>query len=203
MLNVVYEDSYFLAVDKPSGILSVPGRGADKKDCMLTRVQHEFADVLMVHRLDMDTSGLMLFARSLEVQRALSMQFERRSIMKLYIAWVEGRVELDKGEIDLPLRKDMEQALPPRHVVDLKQGKSAQTRWQVLERHETRTRVALVPLTGRSHQLRVHMQSLGHPIVGDPIYGIRDERLMLHAHQLSLDHPMHGNRIELESISPF
>ena len=97
----------------------------------------------------------------------------------------------------------MEQTLPPRHVVDLKQGKSAQTRWQVLERLKTRTRVALVPLTGRSHQLRVHMQSLGHPIVGDPIYGIRDERLMLHAHQLSLDHPMHGNRIELESISPF
>ena len=89
MLNIVYEDSYFLAVDKPSGILSVPGRGADKLDCMLTRVQHEF-QMLLVHRLDMDTSGLMLFARSLEVQRALSMQFERRSIMKLYIAWVEG-----------------------------------------------------------------------------------------------------------------
>ena len=95
MLNIIYEDSYFLAVDKPSGILSVPGRGADKRDCMLTRVQHEFSDVLLVHRLDMDTSGLMLFARSLEVQRALSIQFEKRSIMKLYIAWVEGRVELD------------------------------------------------------------------------------------------------------------
>ena len=170
---------------------------------MLTRMQHEFSDVLLVHRLDMDTSGLMLFARSLEVQRALSMQFERRSVMKIYIAWVEGRMEFEEGEIDLPLRKDMEQALPPRHLVDHQQGKSAQTRWRVLERLKTRTRVELVPLTGRSHQLRVHMQSLGHPIVGDPIYGIRDERLMLHAQQLSLDHPMHGNRIELESISPF
>ena len=203
MLNVVYEDSYFLAVDKPSGILSVPGRGVDKRDSMLTRMQHEFSDVLLVHRLDMDTSGLMLFARSLEMQRALSMQFQKRSIRKLYIAWVEGRMEIEEGEIDLPLRKDMEQALPPRHLVDLKQGKSAQTQWRVLERLETRTRVELVPLTGRSHQLRVHMKSLGHPIVGDPIYGIRDERLMLHAQQLSLDHPMHGNRIELESISPF
>ncbi len=192
-----------LAVEKPSGLLSVPGKGADKQDCMLSRMQAVYPDALLVHRLDMDTSGLMLFARSLEAQRALSMQFEKRAIEKVYIAWVEGCLVLDEGEIDLPLRKDMEQALPPRHMVDLEQGKPAQTRWRVRDRLETQTRVELVPLTGRSHQLRVHMQSLGHPIVGDPIYGTPDERLMLHAQRLSLDHPMHGDRIELESISPF
>ena len=192
-----------LAVEKPSGLLSVPGKGADKQDCMLSRMQAVYPDALLVHRLDMDTSGLMLFARSLEAQRALSMQFEKRAIEKVYIAWVEGCLVLDEGEIDLPLRKDMEQALPPRHMVDLEQGKPAQTRWRVRARLETQTRVELVPLTGRSHQLRVHMQSLGHPIVGDPIYGTPDERLMLHAQRLSLDHPMHGDRIELESISPF
>lgn len=170
---------------------------------MLSRMQAVYPDALLVHRLDMDTSGLMLFARSLEAQRALSMQFEKRAIEKVYIAWVEGCLVLDEGEIDLPLRKDMEQALPPRHMVDLEQGKPAQTRWRVRDRLETQTRVELVPLTGRSHQLRVHMQSLGHPIVGDPIYGTPDERLMLHAQRLSLDHPMHGDRIELESISPF
>ena len=203
MLNLIYEDSYFLAVDKPSGILSVPGKGEDKKDCMLIRIQEEFPNALLVHRLDMDTSGIMLFARSPEVQRELSMQFARRSLKKTYIAWVEGRLGLDEGEVDLPLRKDMSQALPPRHVVDLEQGKPAQTKWRVSERKEERTRVILHPLTGRSHQLRVHMQSLGHPIVGDPIYGVPDKRLMLHAHCLNLDHPVHGDRIELESVSPF
>ncbi|MAW39813.1 MAG: RNA pseudouridine synthase [Kiritimatiellaceae bacterium] len=202
-MKLIFSDAFMLAVEKPSGLLSVPGKGADKQDCMLSRMQAVYPDALLVHRLDMDTSGLMLFARSLEAQRALSMQFEKRAIEKVYIAWVEGCLVLDEGEIDLPLRKDMEQALPPRHMVDLEQGKPAQTRWRVRDRLETQTRVELVPLTGRSHQLRVHMQSLGHPIVGDPIYGTPDERLMLHAQRLSLDHPMHGDRIELESISPF
>ena len=202
-MKLIFSDAVMLAVEKPSGLLSVPGKGADKQDCMLSRMQAVYPDALLVHRLDMDTSGLMLFARSLEAQRALSMQFEKRAIEKVYIAWVEGCLVLDEGEIDLPLRKDMEQALPPRHMVDLEQGKPAQTRWRVRDRLETQTRVELVPLTGRSHQLRVHMQSLGHPIVGDPIYGTPDERLMLHAQRLSLDHPMHGDRIELESISPF
>ena len=202
-MKLIFSDAFMLAVEKPSGLLSVPGKGADKQDCMLSRMQAVYPDALLVHRLDMDTSGLMLFARSLEAQRALSMQFEKRAIEKVYIAWVEGCLVLDEGEIDLPLRKDMEQALPPRHMVDLEQGKPAQTRWRVRDRLETQTRVELVPLTGRSHQLRVHMQSLGHPIVGDPIYGTPDERLMLHAQRLSLDHPMHGDRIELESFSPF
>ena len=202
-MKLIFSDAFMLAVEKPSGLLSVPGKGADKQDCMLSRMQAVYPDALLVHRLDMDTSGLMLFARSLEAQRALSMQLEQRAIEKVYIAWVEGCLVLDEGEIDLPLRKDMEQALPPRHMVDLEQGKPAQTRWRVRDRLETQTRVELVPLTGRSHQLRVHMQSLGHPIVGDPIYGTPDERLMLHAQRLSLDHPMHGDRIELESISPF
>jgi tRNA pseudouridine32 synthase/23S rRNA pseudouridine746 synthase len=202
-MKLFFSDAFVLAVEKPSGLLSVPGKGADKQDCLLSRMQAIYPDALLVHRLDMDTSGLMLFARSLDVQRALSMQFEKRAIEKVYIAWVEGCLEPDEGKVDLPLRKDMEQALPPRHVVDIEQGKPAQTRWRVRERMKTRTRVELFPLTGRSHQLRVHMQSLGHPIVGDPIYGTPDERLMLHAHRLTLNHPVHGDRIELESVSPF
>ena len=203
MLAPLFIDDVLLVINKPSGLLSVPGKGEDKKDCMLIRIQEEFPNALLVHRLDMDTSGIMLFARSPEVQRELSIQFERRSIKKTYIAWIEGRLGLDEGEVDLPLRKDMSQALPPRHVVDLEKGKPAQTKWRVSERKDERTRVILHPLTGRSHQLRVHMQSLGHPIVGDPIYGTPDKRLMLHAHSLNLDHPVHGDRIELESVSPF
>jgi tRNA pseudouridine32 synthase/23S rRNA pseudouridine746 synthase len=145
----------------------------------------------------------MLFARSLEMQRALSGLFERRLIEKRYMAWVEGVLKPTEGRVDLPMRKDMEQSLPPRHVVDHAQGKPARTRWRVVEREPARTQVELLPLTGRSHQLRVHMAALGHPIVGDPIYGERRDRLLLHAAGLIFDHPLDGRRIELESPAPF
>lgn len=202
-MKIWYQDEALLAVEKPSGLLSVPGRGTDKTDCLLRRVQVDVSEALLVHRLDMDTSGLMLFARSLEMQRALSGLFEKRLIEKRYVAWVEGVLERDKGVVDLPMRKDMEQSLPPRHVVDHMQGKPASTRWQVVEREPERTRVELFPQTGRSHQLRVHMTALGHPIVGDPIYGERRDRLLLHAVGLLFDHPLDGRRIELESPAPF
>ncbi|MFL2859418.1 MAG: RluA family pseudouridine synthase [Pontiellaceae bacterium] len=203
MLNLIYEDSYFLAVDKPSGILSVPGKGEDKRDCMLSRVQHKFSHTLLVHRLDMDTSGIMLFARSPEVQRELSMQFERRSIKKRYVALLEGELTDNQGEVQLPIRKDMTQSLPPRHIVDHQNGKSAHTKWSVIERYNNRTRVYLYPLTGRSHQLRVHMFEIGHSIIGDPIYGDAEERLMLHAERIILKHPIDEHMIELESPPPF
>ena len=183
--------------------MSVPGKGEDKKDCILIRIQEEFPNTLLVHRLDMDTSGLMVFARSLEAQSKLSMQFAERLIKKRYIALLEGELAEDQGEVQLPIRKDMSQSLPPRHIVDHQHGKPAHTKWSVIECKNNRTRVYLYPLTGRSHQLRVHMCEIGHPIVGDPIYGEVDERLMLHAESIVFKHPIDGCMIELESPAPF
>lgn len=203
MLEIIHSDGSFLAVNKPTGLLSVPGRGADKQDCLFRRVLAEFPDALMVHRLDMDTSGLVLFARTPEAQRNFGLQFERREVAKTYIAVVEGIVEVDCGMVDFPLRKDMEQRLPPRHLVDCVRGKKAITEWKVLERGEGTTRLALFPKTGRSHQLRVHMLGIGFPIVGDPIYGTPAERLMLHAQSLDLLHPENGEPIALECPAPF
>ncbi len=181
----------------------MPGRGPDKQDCLYHRILECFPDALVVHRLDMDTSGLILFARSPEAQRNLSLQFEKREVSKVYIAIVEGVVKEDSGFIDYPLRKDMEQRLPPKHLVDCVRGKKAFTEWKVLERRARTTRVALFPKTGRSHQLRVHMESIGFPIVGDPIYGQPAERLMLHAEGLALHHPSSGERMEFECTAPF
>ncbi len=203
MLEMVYNDESLVAVNKPTRMLTVPGRGADKQDCLYHRILERFPDARVVHRLDMDTSGLILFARSPDAQRSLSAQFEQRTIEKTYFAIVEGVIEQDEGIIDYPMRKDMEQRLPPRHLIDCVRGKQAVTEWQVLERRETVTRVVLFPKTGRSHQLRVHMQSIGHPIVGDPIYGHAAERLMLHAESLFLHHPVSGEPFRLECPAPF
>ena len=203
MLEIIYSDDAFLAVNKPTGLLSVPGRGPDKQECCLSRVAEKFPDALMVHRLDMDTSGLMLFALSKEVQRNLSLQFEKREIRKVYIALLEGVLAFDEGMIDYPIRKDMEQRLPTKHLIDCIRGKAAVTEWEVLERSEFSTRVALFPKTGRSHQLRVHMQALGHPIVGDNIYGTAGERLMLHAQHLEFTHPDTGEPVRLECPPEF
>ena len=203
MLTPLFIDDVLLVINKPSGLLSVPGKGEDKKDCMLIRMQEEFPNTLLVHRLDMDTSGLMVFARSPEVQSKLSMQFEDRLIKKRYVALLEGTLFDDQGEVQLPIRKDMTQSLPPRHIVDHQQGKFAHTKWSVIDRKNNRTRVHLYPITGRSHQLRVHMYEIGRPIVGDPIYGEVDERLMLHAEHITFKHPIDGRMIELESPAPF
>jgi len=203
MLNVIHSEAAFVVMDKPTGLLTVPGRGPDKQDCLYHRVLKCFPDALVVHRLDMDTSGLLLFARSPEVQRNLSLQFEKREISKTYIAIVEGVMEENVGKIDFSLRKDMEQRLPPKHLVDCVRGKKAVTKWKVLERGAGTTRVALFPETGRSHQLRVHLQAIGFPIVGDPIYGTPAERLMLHAQALELHHPSSGEPMGLECPSPF
>ena len=203
MLEIIHSDEAFVAVNKPTRLLTVPGRGPDKQDCLYHRVLELFPDALVVHRLDMDTSGLILFARSPEMQRNLSMQFEKREISKTYIAVVEGDIEDNIGRVDFPMRKDMEQRLPPRHVVDCVRGKKALTEWRVLSRGATTTRVELFPKTGRSHQLRVHMESIGFPIVGDPIYGTPAERLMLHAQSLELSHPVSGTPIRLECPAAF
>jgi tRNA pseudouridine32 synthase/23S rRNA pseudouridine746 synthase len=151
----------------------------------------------------MDTSGLLLFARSHEAQRILSMHFEKRNVVKTYAAIVEGILGEESGTVDLPMRKDMTQRLPPKHLIDCIRGKQAVTRWEVIQRNPDTTRVRLLPETGRSHQLRLHMQSIGHPVVGDPIYGTPAERLKLHADSLAFQHPSGGRSMQLFCPAPF
>ncbi len=224
-LNPVYVDEHLLVLDKPSGLLSVPGRGADKQDCLARRAQAQWSDALVVHRLDMATSGLMLMARNPGVQRQLSAAFAERRVVKRYIAIVQGRVtppQDEWGVIDLPLALDWPNR--PRSVVDQANGKPSLTRWRIAPEDDRwrcfvqgrssacvedlkATRLELEPLTGRSHQLRVHLQALGHPILGDTLYGEhcaapQATRLLLHAWQLQLIHPATGKPLTLEAPSP-
>ena len=206
-LRIVHADDALLAIDKPAGLLSVPGRGADKADCAVVRVQAQFSDAHTVHRLDMATSGLLLFARGAALQRVLSVMFEARAVIKHYEAVVQGLVEQDAGEIDLPLLADWPQR--PRQKVDRLHGKPSLTLYRVLHRDPaTRTtRLALQPLTGRTHQLRVHLLAIGHPIAGDALYATGEVptacRLMLHATRLELRHPLTSQALVLASAAPF
>jgi tRNA pseudouridine32 synthase/23S rRNA pseudouridine746 synthase len=206
-LDVIYIDKFLLAVSKPSGLLSVPGRGEDKADSMATRVQAEYADALVAHRLDRDTSGLLVFPRGAKMHRQISMMFEAREMQKSYVAVVLGQLKLAQGEIDLPLIVDWPNR--PRHIVDKVNGKPSQTLYQVLSYDEATdtSRIALEPLTGRTHQLRVHMQALGHPILGDTLYGGNADgsapRLLLHAHTLDFKHPVTGETLNLVAPLPF
>ena len=189
--ELVHEDAGFLVVNKASGLLSVPGRGPDKQDCLIHRVQAVYPEALAVHRLDMSTSGLLLLARSPEMHRELSKLFEQRQVAKRYIAVLAGKLAAESGEVDLPLICDWPNR--PRQKVDFEVGKPSQTRYRLLayDAASDTSRVELEPITGRSHQLRVHMQSLGHPILGDELYG--DEasapRLLLHATRLEFLEP--------------
>jgi tRNA pseudouridine32 synthase/23S rRNA pseudouridine746 synthase len=189
-LAIVHEEENFLVLDKPSGLLSVPGRGEDKQDCLASRVQAEYPDALIVHRLDMETSGLLVMARGEEAHRRLSRLFRERQVDKHYIAVVAGRMEAMEGEVDLPLITDWPNR--PRQKVDFDIGKPSLTRFRVLGYAGETTRVELEPVTGRSHQLRVHMQSLDHPILGDPLYGSAGTRLLLHATRIAFPHPFTG-----------
>ncbi|MDB5814903.1 MAG: pseudouridine synthase [Rhodocyclales bacterium] len=207
-LDLVYLDDAVVVVNKPSGLLSVPGRGADKHDCMASRVQAEFADALIVHRLDMETSGLLIFARGQAAHRTLSYAFQSRKVDKRYIAIVDGHVPTLDGEITLPLICDWPNR--PLQKVDHEIGKPSVTRYRVLSHDPgaNTTRIALEPLTGRSHQLRVHMRSLGHAILGDALYAsdqVREmaPRLLLHASVLKLSHPFNGQVLSLESVPEF
>ncbi len=200
-LDLAYLDDSLIAVNKPAGLLAVPGRGADKQDCLAVRVQQEFPDALVVHRLDMATSGLMLFARGAGMQRRLSCLFRDRQVQKRYVAVVAGRVKPPSGEIDLPLCCDWPER--PKQKVDSASGKPSLTRYRVLEHGDDVTRVELEPVTGRTHQLRVHLAAIGHPILGDALYGEEAERLLLHASALSFSHPLSGEQLNLESDSSF
>lgn len=204
-LVILHDDHELLLVDKPAGLLSVPGKGDHLADCLLARVQAVFPQALLVHRLDMDTSGVMVFALSPHAQRHLGQQFERRVVKKTYVARVWGAVEGDQGEIDLPLCVDWPNR-PLQHV-DHENGKPAQTTWRVARREDGTTRMRLEPRTGRSHQLRVHMLELGHPILGDPLYAKGDAldfpRMMLHAESLKLRHPDGGKHFQFRAKAPF
>ena len=203
---VLHVDDACIVIEKPSGLLSVPGRGEHLQDCLATRVQAQFADALVVHRLDMATSGLMLFARGLQAQRALSRAFAQREVHKRYVAVVHGRVEPEQGEIDLPLLADWPNR--PLQKVDHDHGKPSLTRWRVIDTAADRTRLELEPVTGRAHQLRVHLRAIGHPILGDALYAPAEvlagaDRLLLHAARLRFAHPVGEAAIEVESVVPF
>ncbi len=203
---MIYVDDDVLVTEKPAGLLSVPGRLPEHKDCLITRLQVEYPDALTVHRLDMATSGLMIFARHAEAHRRLSAQFAGRQVAKIYVAVVAGVMAEDAGTIDLPLICDWPNR--PRQMVDHTVGKPSLTRWRVLAHGEATTRVALEPVTGRSHQLRVHMMAIGHAILGDPFYAPPDVqaqsgRLLLHAQSLRIDHPMTGLSLYFESRPEF
>lgn len=208
-LEPIYVDAALLVLDKPSGLLAVPGRGPDKQDCLAARAQTVYPDALVVHRLDMDTSGLMVMARGADAQRALSAAFAARAVKKRYLAVVAGRLEAPSqewGSVDLPLVCDWPNR--PRQRVDRVHGKPSLTRWRVLGHDADSTRVELEPVTGRSHQLRVHMCELGHPILGDPLYAspaqrTQAPRLLLHACALAFTHPATGEALAFERPAPF
>lgn len=202
LLKTLYSDDWIVVCDKPSGLLSVPGRGPEKAVCASALLSARHGEVLIVHRLDMDTSGLMIFARTRESQRTLSMAFEKRAVEKGYEALIAGSPELDYGTVNAAIAK-YSLKRPLRHLDP--DGREAITHWQVIARGDTHTRVSLVPETGRSHQLRLHMASLGHPILGDVFYGDPEShaRLCLHAKTLSLIHPHTGAKIQFDSPAPF
>jgi tRNA pseudouridine32 synthase/23S rRNA pseudouridine746 synthase len=204
-LEILHEDHEIVVVNKPSGLLSVPGRGEHLADCLLTRVQAVFPQALLVHRLDRDTSGVMIFGLTPHAQRNLSMQFEKRTTKKSYIARVHGRIEEKAGTVDLPLIVDWPNR--PRQMVCHETGKEAVTLWRVLKASDAETRVRLTPKTGRSHQLRVHMLALGHVILGDPLYATGEAadhpRLMLHSEELRVNHPESGKGMSFRAKAPF
>jgi tRNA pseudouridine32 synthase/23S rRNA pseudouridine746 synthase len=204
-LTILHEDAEVLLVDKPAGLLSVPGKGPHLADCLLSRVQQVFPDALLVHRLDRDTSGVMIFALTHHAQRHLGLQFEKRMTKKTYVARVWGVPKDKSGEVDLPLIVDWPNR--PRQMVCHDTGKPAQTEWRVLKDEGKTARIRLMPRTGRSHQLRVHMLSLGHPILGDPFYATgaaRDyERMMLHSQELRFKHPQGGRSMKVRAEAPF
>jgi tRNA pseudouridine32 synthase/23S rRNA pseudouridine746 synthase len=209
-LPVVYVDDLMLVLDKPAGLLTVPGRGEAKQDCLSKRAQDVYPEALVVHRLDRDTSGLVVMARSIVAQRAMNLSFEKRLVDKRYEAVVSGTlpVTLDWQEIDLPLLVDWPNR--PKRTVNFEAGQRALTRWRCTSVNATHNiaRVELEPVTGRTHQLRVHMQALGHPMLGDTLYATpealaQSDRLQLHARSLSIPHPGTGKVLEFNAAVPF
>lgn len=205
-LEILYQDDDLLVLNKPSGLLSVPGKAPHHKDSLQLRVQRVFPSATIVHRLDMATSGILVMALNKPSHVGISRQFELRQTSKTYIARVYGQVAQDEGTIDLPLICDWPNR--PKQMVDHERGKQAKTHWTVIGRAEQETLMELTPVTGRSHQLRVHMLSLGHPILGDRLYAhpkalAMASRLQLHAQQLGFSHPIGEQDLNFECPVPF
>ncbi|WP_394178826.1 RluA family pseudouridine synthase [Yoonia maritima] len=204
-LVILHDDHEVVLVDKPSGLLSVPGKGEHLADCLMARVKAVFPTALLVHRLDRDTSGVMIFALTPHAQRHLGLQFEKRQTKKTYVARVWGEMQEKTGTVDLPLIVDWPNR--PKQMVDHENGKQAVTDWRVVRKGDGETRVRLTPKTGRSHQLRVHMLTLGHPILGDPFYAEGPAgdhpRLMLHSETLQFRHPDGGQGMRITAKCPF
>ena len=220
--DLIYEDNALLVFNKPSGLLSVPGKGPEKADCLRTRVQQVYPEALTVHRLDMSTSGILLMARSAALHRTLSVAFADREVHKRYIAVVDGHIREESAGsnyassddsstwrlIDLPIATDWINR--PLQKIDMQEGKPSQTRYKVLsyDAIADTTRLELAPITGRTHQLRVHLQSIGHPILGDHLYAspetlAKSARLLLHASRLELTHPITQARLSIQAEVPF
>lgn len=204
-LVILHDDPAVLAVDKPAGLLSVPGRGEHLADCLITRVQQVFPHALLVHRLDRDTSGVMVFGLTPHAQRTLSVQFQERQTKKTYVARVWGVPKEKSGTVDLPLIVDWPNR--PLQMVCHETGKPSVTEWRLLKDQGDTARVKLSPKTGRTHQLRLHMLALGHPILGDPFYGHAESqahpRMMLHAEELRVKHPETGQSLKVRAKAPF
>jgi len=204
-LTILHRDEDLIVVSKPSGLLSVPGKDPSHQDCLEMRVKSLFNNALLVHRLDMDTSGVMLFAGNPNAQRHLGLQFEKRQLEKSYEALVWGEPE-DEGVVELPLIVDWPNR--PLQKVCYETGKAALTHWQLIEKYRFSSRVRLIPKTGRSHQLRVHMKAIGHPILGDRFYAdgdalVASQRLSLHSRSIRFRHPTGGEWVEFEDPTPF
>jgi tRNA pseudouridine32 synthase/23S rRNA pseudouridine746 synthase len=206
-LSILYEDESLLIVDKPAGLLAIPGRSDESRDSVLSRVGASHPDAtgpVIVHRLDMDTSGLMVVTKDATSHAALQRQFARREVVKEYAAWLDGAIPGERGQIDFPMRVDLDDR--PRQIYDPVWGRSAITDWRVEARSGERTRVIFFPRTGRTHQLRLHAAhplGLGTPIVGDPLYGRAGERMLLHAQALTFVHPRSGRTMSFRCPSPF
>jgi tRNA pseudouridine32 synthase/23S rRNA pseudouridine746 synthase len=205
-LSIVYQDDDLLIVNKPSGLLTVPGKDPKHADCLIARVNRVFPNAKIVHRLDMATSGIICLAMHKEAHRNLSIQFQDRKTAKRYVARIFGKLEQQTGSVDLPLICDWPNR--PKQMVDHDKGKPSLTHFKVLEHEAQATRVELTPITGRSHQLRVHMLSLGHPILGDRLYAHSEAlalapRLQLHAEMLSLTHPASDEKMVFEAAPEF
>ena len=209
-LDLVYVDDQIIVLNKASGLLSVPGRGEDKQDCLITRAQQEWPDALTVHRLDMATSGLVVMARGPDIQRRLSQAFALREVHKTYEAIVAGLPHISETWHDIQLPLIIDWPNRPRSKVDWEQGKPSHTQWRVKQALplDNATRVELKPITGRTHQLRLHMMAIGHAILGDALYASPEElakapRLLLHASELQLNHPVTAKWMVFESSVPF
>jgi tRNA pseudouridine32 synthase/23S rRNA pseudouridine746 synthase len=205
-IDIVHEEADFVIVHKPSGLLSVPGKDPALADSLQRRAEGHWPTAGMIHRLDKDTSGVMVLALNKPAHAKIAMQFEKRTAKKSYVARLWGTLEADEGTVDLPIAVDWENK--PRQRIDFERGREARTRWQVISRDNGITRVRLFPLTGRTHQLRLHMMTLGHPVLGDPFYATGEalaaaERLQLHAEELSFAHPVTGEPVHFAIPAPF